>query len=442
MGTPFQRGQWTGKLGFILAGAGSAIGLGNIWKFPYMIGVSGGGAFVFIYLLAILLLGLPIIMSEFLIGKSTQKNPVGAFKILSPNKPFWLVGAFGVICACIIMSFYSVVAGWSLHFIYEAVLGFSGGDGEIQGIFGKLYENGLANCFWHTVFMLFCVGIVVGGIKDGLEKYNKILMPALFLILILLMIYSLMTEGAMRALSFLFKPDFSKITPQVVLDALGQAFFTLSLGVGTMITYGSYLKKETQIPSCSFTIVGLDTVIAIMAGIVIFPIVFTFDIEPSSGPGLIFSSLPVLFSKIPFGYFFSIAFFVLLFFAALTSAVSLLEVPVAYLIDEWKISRRKATIGVGLAIYLLGIACSFDNFGIFGMSFFEIFDKAATNVIMPLGGLMITIFAGYFISQKVKEEYFPDSWKPLLLKVYDVLIKTITPILILIVLIAKIYELF
>ncbi|MFH1727640.1 MAG: sodium-dependent transporter [Pseudomonadota bacterium] len=434
------RGHWSGKMGFILAAAGSAIGLGNIWKFPYMTGVSGGGAFVLIYLVSILIIGMPIMMAEIMIGRHTQKDPIGAFKSLKSG-PYWLIGAMGILTTIIILSFYSVVAGWSIHFLYEAIFGFSGSDASIQNIFSNLYASGLKSSLWHTVFMLMVVGIVLGGVKNGIEKWNKILMPSLFIILIILMIYSLTLDGAPKALSFLFKPDFSKITPQIVLDALGQAFFTLSLGVCMMVTYGSYLNKDSNLPTATLTITALDTMIALIAGIVIFPIVFTFNVEPTQGPGLIFCTLPVLFAKMPGGYIIAIAFFTLLLFAALTSGISLLEVSVSYLIDEKKFSRKKATLSAGIAVYILGFLSAWPEIKIGKTTFFDIFDKLATNITMPLGGLLITLFAGWFISKQIKQDNLPKVFSSLGLDIWNFLIKYITPAFVFIIFIAKLYEL-
>ncbi len=320
----FTRGNWGTRVGFILAATGSAIGLGNIWKFPYITGVYGGGAFVLVYLFCVLLIGLPLMIGELMIGRRTQKNPVGAFKALHHKKSIWqITGWLGIASGFLILSYYSVVAGWAIAYIFKAAAGFSGSTEAIQSQFGALVTSPQSSIMWHTIFMGLTIAIVVGGVKNGIERWSKILMPMLFTLLLGLMIYGLaFTDGGMQALSFLFSPDFSKLTAEGVLSALGHAFFTLSLGMGAMLTYGSYMKKETNLMKDAITVSFLDTLIALMAGVAIFSMVFNYDLEIAAGPGLIFKTLPVLFAQT--GRWISIPFFVLLSFAALTSAISLL----------------------------------------------------------------------------------------------------------------------
>ena len=422
------RGQWGGKLGFILAAAGGAVGLGNIWKFPYVVGQNGGGAFIFIYLLSVLFAGLPLLIAEIYIGKTSQKNPVGAFRFFQKGSvPFSLIGYAGVVTAIIILSYYAVIAGWTMNYLYLSLKGFSGSEDTVKNLFKDMYDSPAINIFWHTVVMGLVVAIISKGVQKGIEKVTKILMPLLGILLLSLMIYALTLDGAGKAMNFLFYPDFSLITPKVMLEALGTSFFTLSLGMGAMITYGSYLSKDVSISVSSIQIAAIDTVIALMAGLTIFPIVFTNNLEPSAGPSLIFQTLPVLFSKMPGGYIISIAFFSLLIFAAITSAISLLEVVVSFAVDEKSSSRKKATVIFGVIIWIVGLLSAVSSFKTPGGSnYLDFFDGIVTRYLMPIGGLLTILVFGWAVSKAQKDKEFG---KTKIFGFFNFIVKFVTPVL-------------
>jgi len=402
------REQWASKIGFVLAAAGSAIGLGNIWRFPYKAGQFGGGAFVLAYIIATFLIGIPLMMSEFMLGRKTQKNPVGTFKMLR-NSRFWpFVGWMGICSSFMVLSYYSVVGGWILNYIYASC--FTGFD---VGMAGKTFEGVLAQpgqqIFWHFIFISITVFIVRGGVKSGIEKCSKILMPALLVILFFLMINSLMSSGAAEGVRFLLEPDFSKLTKAGLLEAMGHAFFSLSLGLCAMITYGSYLDRDTNISASVLQIVGLNTVYAIMAGLMVFPIVFTYNVDPGVGPGLFFVTLPEVFARMPAGQVVGFFFFVMVVFAAITSSVSLLEVVVSYFIDELSWARHKANYILGAVIFLAGIPSALSANILKGITplgsrdVFDSLDFLASNFLMPIGGLLTAIFVGWVLTRKEKE---------------------------------------
>ena len=424
------RGQWSSRWGFILAAAGGAVGLGNIWKFPYITGENGGGYFVLMYLVFILLIGLPIMVAEVLVGRTTQKSPAGAFRSLSKaGSPWILAGWLGVLTGFIILSYYSVVAGWALHYTWFSIThGFTGMDADAIGsAFGTLYADTSTNVFWHLIFMLLTIGVILGGIQRGVERAARILMPVLLLMLLVLLGLAIFSDGFGRALEFVFKPDFSKVTSAGVLEALGHSFFTLSLGMGAMITYGSYLKKKEDLVAASGMITILDTVIALIACMVLFPITFSFGLEPEGGPGLVFVNLPIAFSQLAGGVFWSTLFFALLVLAALTSAISLLEVVVSTVIDEFKWSRPVATLFCGGAITLFGLPSALsgseDSFfgngfkdhsaflfdGETGKNWFDTFDHLASNWLLPIGGLLIALFVSWRVSDNAREEAFKSG---------------------------------
>lgn len=429
------RENWSSRAGFILAATGSAIGLGNIWKFPYITGIYGGGAFVLVYLISVVIVGLPLMMSEFIIGRRSQRNAVGAFRVLHRKKSPWMVtGWLGVASGFLILSFYSIIAGWAIAYIFKAFAGFSGTAEEIQAQFTNLVVSPGDTIFWHTIFMALTIGIVIGGIKGGIERWSKILMPILFVILAGLMIYGLFfTTGGMQAITFLFKPDFSKLSAEGVLSALGHAFFTLSLGMGCMITYGSYMDRKGPMIRDAIIISFLDTFIALVAGVAIYSLVFTFNMEPNAGPGLIFMTLPVLFAQT--GPWVSVPFFVLLSFAALTSAISLLEVVVAYFVDELKWSRTVATVIMGGLIYLAGILSGVASWTVpfrgKEQGFLDIFDFLTTNYMLPIGGLLTCLFIAWVMKDKDRSEEFGSSG--LLYTGLMITIRYLTPTAILIV---------
>ena len=429
------RGQWASHLGFILAAAGSAIGLGNIWKFPYITGEYGGGAFVLVYLICVVIVGLPLMIAEIMIGRRTQKNPVGAFQSLHhKGSPWQLTGWLGVASGFLILSFYSVVAGWAIAYIYKSIIGFTGSTAEIQDQFIQLVVSPGESIFWHSIFMVLCIGIVIGGVQRGIERWSKILMPALLLILIGLVFYGLFyTSGGGQAMEFLFKPDFSKLSAEAVLSALGHAFFTLSLGMGAMITYGSYMKKTDNIIKNAVTVSILDTVIALMAGIAIFSLVFHFKMEPGQSVGLIFKTLPVLFKETGPGV--SVPFFVLLSFAALTSGISLLEVVVSYFIDERGWSRVKSTVILGGAIYIFGLLSAISSITLpfrgKDQGIFDILDFVTTNYMLPTGGLLTCLFTAWVFKEKEKIQEFGSSGT--FYRIFNIIIRVITPIAVIII---------
>lgn len=452
------REHWSGQLGFVLAAAGSAIGLGNIWKFPYITGENGGGAFVLIYLICILLIGMPVMLCEIILGRHTQKNPVGAFKMLSPKssvtahligvvlftcgvalisfetygwgliflavailifKYGWIMpGIMGVFSGFIILSYYSVVGGWTISYFFNAAAGklvFQNAQ-QAAGCFDSLKGNPWLCVAFHIAFMAITCLIIYSGVRKGIERWSRILMPALFIILIALILRGITLPNALDGVDFFLRPDFSKIKPKSVLTALGHAFFTLSLGMGAIITYGSYVSKNENLFKASLSIVGLDTLAAIMAGLAIFPVAYAVKINPECGPGLVFQTLPLVFSQIPLGIFWCAVFFILLFIAALTSAMSLLEVVVSFAMDELKWPRHFATFFCGAVITILGIfsAVSISNweniewihsalikiFNTSQSSFFDFMDNLGANWLLPLGGLFIALFTGWIWGTK------------------------------------------
>jgi neurotransmitter:Na+ symporter, NSS family len=442
------REQWNSKIGFILAAAGSAIGLGNIWKFPYIAGEYGGASFIFIYLICIAIIGLPVLIAEILLGRTTHRNPVGAFKTLSKSK-FWIgVGGMGVVSGFLILSFYAVIAGWAIGYILEAVVG-NFAQFNTGLLAAEHFDNLVTDVPWivgyFSLFMIITMLFVYLGIQKGIERGSKIMMPILLVLLVILMIRGITLEGADKGMEFLLYPDWSKINAQAILVALGHAFFTLSLGMGAMLTYGSYMSKKDSVPSAALQIIILDTVIALIAGVAIFTSVFAVGLDPSAGPGLIFHTIPAVFAKMPGGFFFSILFFILLSIAALTSAISLLEVVVAYFVDELGWNRKKATIIMGFVVFLLGLpsALSFNilsDYTLFGKNFFDLVDFLASNIFLPLGGFLIAIFVGYAwgfdqVLSNLKEgaESLFDN-HPYIISIWKFFLKYLSPILIFIVL--------
>ncbi len=441
------RDSFTSKFGVIAAAAGSAVGLGNIWKFPYIAGVYGGAAFLFVYLGFIVAIGLPVMVSELIIGRSSRRNAFGAFKVLAPGSPWRFIGILGVGAAFLILSFYGVVAGWSVEYVILSLEnGFSQKTpDEISTIFTTLIEAPIKPVLLQLFFMLLTAVIVVFGIKRGIEKYTKILMPVLVIILLFLCVKSVSLEGAKAGLEFLFKPDFSKLTGDGILSALGHAFFTLSLGMGTLITYGSYIKNDNNLINTAINVTVADTVIAILAGIAIFPAVFAFGIEPSEGPGLIFVTLPNVFHQMPGGYIFSILFFILLSVAALTSSISILEVVVAYFKEEFKWERKKSVIVATVLISILGVLCSLSMgilspYAFFGLNIFDLMDWISANLFLPIGGLFIALFVGWYLGRKKVAEEIAKGGKlsGIFLSGFMFLVKIIAPIAIAIVMLNKI----
>lgn len=400
-----ERDSFTSKFGVVAAVAGSAIGLGNIWRFPYVAGENGGAAFLIVYLIIVVAIGIPVMTSEFVIGRAAQLNPYGAFRKLAPGKPWYLIGIMGVVAAFMILAFYTTVAGWTLEYFYQTVTGSLSGksDSELTSMFDNFLKGSFRPVLWFIIFMSFTGFIILSGVKQGIEKYTKLLMPILVVLLLLLCVRSLTLEGSSAGLRFLFSPDFSKITPKIILEALGQAFFSMSIGMGTLITYGSYIPKKQNLATSALYVGFSDTMIAILAGIAIFPAVFALGGSPASGTGLVFIVLPGIFQKMPFGDVFATIFFMLLSVAALTSTISVLEVIVAYLVEELKMSRRKATIAATLAVSVLGIVTVLSmgvlsNVTISGKNIFGILEYLTSNIMLPVGGFFIVIFIGWFFS--------------------------------------------
>ena len=408
-----QRSHWSGRLSFILAAAGSAVGLGNIWKFPYVTGQNGGGAFVLVYLITIAVVGFPIFISELYIGQKSQTDPVNAFRVLdNPKSPFRIVGYIGLSCAFMVLSFYSVVGGWILNYLSMPFTG------ELSQYTAATIGEKLTSLFadpaqiiaWHTVFMSFTAVIVSRGISGGIEKISKLLMPLFMLLLLGLLGYSLTLPGFGEALKFLFYPDFSKLSGGAILEAVGHSFFTLSLGMAAMITYGSYLDENENLVKTALSVVILDTVIALIAGVVIFSITFSFDQTPGQGPGLMFVTLPNLFLSIPFGTSLYVAFFTLVTFAAITSSIALLEVLVTIVEDEGVMSRTKGTFVLAFVCWATGILCALSFNLLKGqIDFFDIFDKLSSSVMMPLGGILIATFMGWKVSKEEISKIFDNN---------------------------------
>lgn len=404
------RGGFATRIGFILAAAGSAIGLGNIWKFPYVTGANGGGAFLLLYLGMVFTIGLSVMMAEMAIGRAAERNPVGAFAKLKGGA--WVgVGYMGVVTGFIILSFYSVVGGWTLAYALKAISGeLTGADPTALGeIFGSFISSTSEPLVYHAIFMAMTAFVVGAGIGRGIERAGKFLMPVLLALLLLLIVQSLRLEGAAEGLIFFLTPDFSKVTADTVVAAMGQAFFSLSLGMGAILTYGSYLSRRVYLPGAAVAVTALDTTIAVLAGLLIFPAVFAFGMDPAAGPGLTFITLPAVFGQMPGGAWLELAFFVLLAVAALTSAVSLLEVVVAYFVDEKRAQRGRATTITAFAIFLLGIPSSLalgvmGDVTLFGKNFFDLMDYLASNILLPVGGILIAVFAAWVVWPRMIDE--------------------------------------
>lgn len=435
--TEQNRATFGSKLGVIMATVGCAVGLGNIWRFPYMIGQNGGAAFLAIYIICIILLGLPVMLSEFFIGRYTRKNAAGAFKVLAPGTKWSLIGYNGVLASFLILGFYSVVAGWTLEYIMQAVTGsLSDKAPEVFAQDFKLFSTEIFRpILWTVTFIGLTHFIVVSGVKEGIERTSKVMMPILFLILLALCIRSVTLPNASEGLYFLFKPDFSKITSAVVLSAMGQAFFSLSIGMGCLITYSSYFSKDTKMQITALQVTILDTLVAVMAGIMIFPAVFSFGIAPTAGPELVFITLPNVFQQLPMGAIWSLVFFLLLALAALTSTISLHEVATAYVHEEYQITRTKAAWFVSGGVMVLGIISSLSigiwkEYTLFGLTFFDLLDYLTAKIMLPFGGMLICIYLGNRVDRKIlKEELTNKGTVPFyFFNTYAFFMKYIAPI--------------
>ncbi|MBM3297932.1 MAG: sodium-dependent transporter, partial [Candidatus Aminicenantes bacterium] len=401
-----QRAIWGSKVAFILAATGSAIGLGNIWRFPMMVGRNGGAVFVLVYVLAVALIGFTVMLAELTIGRHTQKNPVGAFEHIKPGTAWKAIGYLGVVTAVAILSYYSVVAGWAIGYVFKTAGGAFrrlGGAEAAAAATSRAFDSFVSNPLLVLVLLMVMIGltafIVSRGVREGIERWSKILMPLLFIIVIILAARALTLPGARAGLSFYLRPDFSKLNGTVILFAVGQAFFSLSLGLGTMLTYGSYIRKSDNLVSSAAWVSFSDFLIAFLAGIIIFPTLFAIPgIAPEEGPALVFKVLPLIFAKIPLGQVFGVLFFILLILAALTSTISILEVPVAYLVDEKKWSRGRAAWLVGLLAFVLGIpsALSAGGSSLFTrLRFQDRMDFIFGSIALAVGALLIAVFTGY-----------------------------------------------
>lgn len=406
-----ERVTFGSKIGVILATVGCAVGLGSIWRFPYMVGSNGGGAFLLVFMVCTVLIGLPIMITEFFIGRHSRKNVAGAFKVLAPGTKWPLIGYNGVLAAFLILGFYAVVSGWTLEYMWQAVSGSLSGKttAEFTSDFEAFSSSAFRPIGWTILFIALTHFIIVSGVEKGIERASKIMMPALFLILLVLCVRSLSLPGAGAGLDFLFKPDFDKITSSVVLSAMGQTFFSLSIGMGCLITYASYFGKETNLQTTAVQVTVLNTLVALLAGMMVFPAVFSFGIEPTAGPELVFITLPNIFNQLPLGDVWSFIFFILLALAALTSTISLHEVSTAYVHEEYRISRKKAAWLVSIGVAIIGALSSL-SFGLLkeytigGMILFDALDYLTAKIMMPVGGMMICIFVGLRIEKKVLKE--------------------------------------
>jgi neurotransmitter:Na+ symporter, NSS family len=437
-----QQEQWKSKLGFILAAAGSAIGLGAIWKFPYVAGTSGGGAFFLVFLLFTLLLGYPLLIGEFVIGRRSQSDAITTYKKLAPNTLWHITGRIGVIACFLILSFYSVIGGWIILYLFKAITGSLNGlsQTEYNQLFETIISDPVATLLGQLVFLLITIIVVAKGIQQGIEKVSQFMMPALFILFIILVIRSLSLDGAIEGVKFILVPDFTKMTSESILFALGQAFFALSLGVSVMVTYSSYLPKTQDLPKSALTITLMNLLVALLAGLAIFPGVFSFGLEANAGPVLVFSVLPAVFDKMPFGMVFFIAFLILFLFAALTSAFSMIEIAVSTLTKKTNEHRKKYTWIIGGLVFIVGIpSClSFGvmaDFKIFDKTFFDLMDFVVSNVLMPLGALAISIFVTTKVPKKDLLEELQQGSKvgKVFFNVWFYLLKYVTPIAIIVV---------
>jgi len=429
-----------------MAAAGSAIGLGTLWKFPYVAGANGGGLFILIYLVCTFFIGIPVFMAELMLGRRAQRGAVGIFTVLAPHQKQWkLIGWLGVMSSFLIMSYYSVVAGWGMSYVLMSLNRFYEGRSseEIAQVFETLAQSGGTTVFWHFVFTAVTVAVVYHGVRKGIEQWSKVMTSSLLVLLLLLLGYSMTLDGFSEAVHFIFSPNAGQLRPSGVLEALGLAFFTLSLGQGIMLTYGSYMRPEDDIPQTSLIIGCMDIVVSLLAALMIFPIIFTFGFQVEEGPGLVFKTLPVLFAQLPGAFIISTMFFTLFVFTALTSSVALVEVVVANLIDLLDWSRKKAVLVVGVSVFLFGIpsALSRSNgvFGnwklLYGMNFFETVDALVSVWFLPMGGFMTALFVGWFWDRAELEREFKQGTKLVwLLRPWFFFIRWVAPVAVILIL--------
>ncbi len=435
------RGNFGSKLGVILATAGSAVGLGNVWRFPYMTGQNGGAAFILIYIVCIILLGLPGMMSEFIIGRHSASNAARAYSKMGRGKAWGIVGLMGVITAMIVLGFYAVVAGWCLQYLYASIIGGVHGSPEyVKTYFQTFASDPVKPALWTVAFILLTHLVVVRGVRNGIEKASKILMPLLFVLLVVLVIASCTLPGAMKGVEFLLKPDFSKVDENVMLEALGQAFFSLSLGTACLCTYASYFGRNTNLLKSAGQIALIDTVIAILAGLMIFPAAFSVGVNPDSGPSLIFITLPNVFQQ-AFGnapvaaYIISVLFYALLVLAALTSTISMHEIGTAFFYEEGKMSRKKGAWIETAVCCVIGVVCSLsqgavEGLGFFGKDFLTNCDNLTAQLLMPIGSLVTCLFLGWYVPKKLVKDEFTNwgTLKGSLFGVFLFMIRFVSPL--------------
>ena len=439
-----QRATFGSKLGVILVSVGSAVGLGNIWRFPYIAGEGGGGAFLIIYLLCLLIMGIPVLTAEFFVGKYTHLNAVGAYRKLAPRTPWVAIGYNGVLAAFLIYGFYSVVAGWTLHYIWESASGalaqFST-PAEYEAHFNSFVTNPWKPTLATVGFMLITHVIIMLGVQKGIERSSKLMMPMLFVILLVLCGRSISMEGGMEGLKFLFTPDFSKVTSQTFLNAVGQSFFSISAGLGCMIVYASYFSDSTKIGSTAVSVALIDTLVAVLAAVMIFPAVFSVGIQPTAGPSLVFITLPNILNTLSFSWLWSTIFFLLLALAALTSTISIHEVVTAYVSEQWNVRRNRAAWLSTAAMLVLGVVCSLSfsvlsGWTIGGCSIFDFFDYLTANFMLPIGGIFTCLFVGWKIDQTLLKNEITNygTARFIGIKTYVFLLRWIAPTCILFVL--------
>lgn len=438
------RDGFTTGLGVIAATLGSAVGLGNIWKFPFLTGVNGGASFIVVYLISTLLVGLPVMIAEIMLGRRAKADAVTSLRKLAPGTPWWLIGAAGVLSAFLILAFYTEVAAWVFAYIFKAAFGgLLSTNPEVTGqAFSQLISDPLQSLLWQWLVLALISAIIILGVSKGIEKTTKRLMPLLFLLLVIIGIRSLTLPGAMEGLTFLFRPDFSKLTAATLLTAMGLAFFKLSIGMGAMMTYGSYFRDDQDVPATAAKVMLADLTVSILAGIAIFPAVFAFGFEPNAGPSLLFITIPAVFASMPFGYIFMVLFFILAAIAATGAMLSLLEVPVAFLNERLGISRFKATVGTVALLAIIGSTAALSNslladFKLFGMTMFDLYDFVTSNVLLPLGGLFMCLFVGWAWGfAEVKQALTNKGTLPneRIVRAFFGVIKFVTPVLVLIVL--------
>ena len=440
------RGNFGSKLGVILATAGSAVGLGNVWRFPYMAGQNGGAAFILIYFVCIILLGLPGMMSEFIIGRHSAANAARSYTNLAGGKSWAFMGYMGVFTSMIILGFYAVVAGWCLQYLYASIMGGVHGDANyVKEYFVAFSSDSITPTLWSVVFILLTHFVVVRGVRNGIEKASKVLMPLLFVLLIIIVVASCSLPGAMKGVDFLLKPDFSKVDQNVLLEALGQAFFSLSLGTACLCTYASYFSRQTNLLKSASQIVVIDTIIAILAGLMIFPAAFSVGVNPDSGPSLIFITLPNVFQQafggMPFvGYLISVLFYALLVLAALTSTISMHEIGTAFFYEERKISRKSGAWIETIACCVIAVFCSLSQgavpgLGFFGKDFLTNCDNLTAQLLMPLGSFLTCLFLGWYVPKKITKDEFTNwgTLKGTLYPVFLFMIRFVSPICILLI---------